>query len=73
MLFTKIGIFGNYMRLQLKFKNIIDSPMCRVYLCQQQHYEGPVLESIDIDTDCQNSDCQLKIEHWDKRPQDTVV
>ena len=73
MLFTKTGTFGNYMRLQLKFKNIVDNPMCRISLCQQLQYEGPVKESYDLTVDCNNTNCQLNIEHWDKRPKDTQV
>lgn len=61
------------MRLQLKFKNIVDNPLCRIYLCHRLHYEGAVQESFDLNIDCRDSDCRLRIEHWGKLPQDTVV
>lgn len=69
----KIGTFGNYMRLQLQFKNIVDNPMCRIYLCQQLQYEGSVKDLFDFTVDCANTNCELRIEHWDKQPKDTKV
>jgi hypothetical protein len=61
------------MHLQLTFKNIVDDPKCRIYVCQQQLYEGVVAQSFEFDFDCQEQKCTLRIEHWDKSPQDTVL
>lgn len=69
----KIGIFGNYMQLQLTFKNIFRDPKCKIYVCDQQIYEGTVRSNFEFNIDCLSKECVLRIEHWDKRPHDTIV
>ena len=69
----KIGIFGNYMRLQLTFKNIVDNPKCRIYIDQQLLSEGIVESSYEFNIEPGDVDSCLRIEHWDKQPSDTVV
>jgi hypothetical protein len=61
------------MNLKLNFKNIIDDPMCRIYINEQELYSGPVLDNYNLDIDVAPGSAQLLIEQWDKKPQDTVV
>jgi len=61
------------MKLELKFKNIIDAPKCKILLGNEELYSGIVLPVFEYNYSCQDGPCQLVIEHWDKLPSDTIV
>jgi hypothetical protein len=61
------------MRLELKFKNIIDAPKCRILLNNTELYSGPVLPDFEYQHPCPDGQCYLVIEQWDKLPTDTIV
>jgi hypothetical protein len=61
------------MKLELKFKNIIDVPKCKILLDNKELYSGVVLPSFTYEHSCIDGQCQLLIEHWDKIPSDTIV
>lgn len=61
------------MNINLNFKNIVDSPMCRIYINDDELYSGPVLPTYVLDTNLPTGTATLIIEHWGKRPEDTVV
>jgi len=61
------------MKLELKFKNIIDAPKCKILLGNRELYSGIVLLNFEYEHFCQDGQCQLIIEHWDKLPSDTIV
>jgi hypothetical protein len=61
------------MKLHLEFKNIVDNPMCRISLGDQELYNGVVEETFDLSANVPNGPVSLTIDHWDKRPGDTIV
>jgi hypothetical protein len=61
------------MKLCLKFKNIVDAPMCAIIINNQELYRGEVLDLYDFDVDVADGVAKLQIDHWDKKPSDTVV
>ena len=61
------------MKLQLKFKNIIDTPMCVIRVNDQELYRGTVPDQYSKEFDFYDIDAILMIEHIDKNPQDTIV
>ena len=61
------------MKLQLKFKNIIDTPMCVIRVNNQELYRGAVPDQYSKEFDFYDIDAILVIEHIDKHPHDTVV
>lgn len=61
------------MKLHLKFQNQVDSPLCAIAINGVELYRGEVGDSYDFDVELVDGDVQLTIEHWGKRPEDTVV
>lgn len=61
------------MKLYIEFENIIDSPMCEIRVNQHSLYKGHVFPSYNFELDIADKDVTLYIEHWDKKPTDTVV
>lgn len=61
------------MKLYLEFDHIVDDPMCNIVVNDQQLYSGAVQPIYDFELDVVDGDISLCIEHWDKRPEDTVV
>ena len=61
------------MKLQLKFKNIVDSPHCVIRMNDQELYRGVAPADFLNDFEQPESDCVLVIAHIDKRPSDTIV
>ena len=62
------------MHILLKFKNIVDSPNCKILLNDLECYCGPVIEDVVVDNENPMSGAQcLKIIHWGKEPTDTIV
>jgi hypothetical protein len=61
------------MKLQLKFKNIIDTPMCVIRVNDQELYRGTVPDQYSKEFNFYDIDAILMIEHIDKNPQDTIV
>ena len=61
------------MKINLKFKNIVDSPNCRIACSNNLLYEGHVNEEFMFDVDYPYQDYELVIEHWGKLPSDTIV
>lgn len=61
------------MKLQLKFKNIVDSPHCVIRMNEQELYRGVTPANFLNEFEQLESDCVLVIEHIDKLPSDTIV
>jgi hypothetical protein len=61
------------MKLQLKFKNIVDSPHCAIRINGQELYRGGVPADFLNNFEQLESDCVLVIEHINKQPSDTIV
>ena len=61
------------MNIQLKFKNIVDSPMCGIYINNQNLHKGLVPYEFVLTVAVDTADCELVIEQFDKKPEDTVV
>lgn len=61
------------MKINLKFKNIIDAPTCRVYCGDKVLHSGNVEEEFVFEFDYPEQAFVLNIEHWGKLPSDTVV
>lgn len=61
------------MNINLNFKNIVDGPMCRIYINDDELYSGPVLSNYTLDAGPADGPTTLTIEHWGKNPEDTVV
>lgn len=61
------------MKLQLKFKNIVDSPHCVIRMNEQELYRGVTPADFLNEFVQPASDCVLVIEHLDKHPSDTIV
>jgi len=61
------------MKLQIIFKNIVDSPKCKITVANQELYSGLVNNEYNYDIELDEGPCSLVIEHWDKLPSDTVV
>jgi hypothetical protein len=61
------------MKIQLKFKNIVDTPKCKIFLGDQELYSGVVPPDYDRICELAEGDCQLIVEHFDKLPSDTIV
>ena len=60
------------MKLQLKFKNIVDSPHCVIRMNGQELYRGAAAD-FSKEFEQLESDCVLVIEHTNKQPSDTIV
>lgn len=61
------------MKIELKFKNIVDNPKCVIMLDQQVLDTGTVKENYEFDIDCVEETHILKILHTDKKPNETIV
>ena len=61
------------MKLQLKFKNIVDSPHCVIRMNEQELYRGVTPADFLNEFEQSDSDCILVVEHIDKHPSDTIV
>ena len=61
------------MRLRLEFSNIVDNPCCLVSVNQQQLYKGNVRSELVLFSADTIGSVELKITHFDKKPEDTVV
>jgi hypothetical protein len=61
------------MNIQLTFKNIVDAPMCSIYINNQELYKGTVPPTFDTTVDSDSVECVLTVRHFDKRPEDTMV
>lgn len=61
------------MKIELAFTNIVDAPKCAVVVDDQRLYQGPVLPNLTCNLELRNGPHVLYIEHYDKRPSDTVV
>lgn len=61
------------MKLQLKFKNIVDSPHCVIRMNEQELYRGVTPADFLNEFEQSESDCILVVEHIDKHPSDTIV
>jgi hypothetical protein len=59
------------MNIQLTFKNIIDNPLCKVYINDEIKFQGPVEQTISFDHYTTAS--ALRIQFYDKMPEDTIV
>lgn len=60
------------MNLEINFCNIVDSPRCNVVVNSNCVFTGEVSTQVTT-TIPDNSDIELIITHWDKKPSDTVV
>jgi len=61
------------MKLHLEFNNIVDVPKCKIFVDNQELYSGNVQNYYDFDISLTNGPVSIRIVHWDKQPQDTVV
>jgi hypothetical protein len=61
------------MRLKLKFKSIVDAPKYKILVNNVELYSGPAMSEFEYDYPCNEGQCSLVIEHWDKLPSDTIV
>lgn len=62
------------MQLVLEFSDIVDEPRCRIAVNQQELYAGVVQSQFSwLLPDITTGDVELKITHYDKKPEDTQV
>lgn len=61
------------MNIQITFKNIVDSPMCSIYLNDQELFKGLVPNSFTHEVEVPEGECTLTINHFDKKHSDTIV
>jgi hypothetical protein len=61
------------MKLHLEFQKQIDNPLCAIGINGTELYRGGVNNTYDFNIDINEGSVQLVIEHWGKRPKDTVV
>lgn len=61
------------MKIELFFANIVDAPCCAVALDNTKLYQGPAVTNLRFDLVAAAGAHVLYIEHFDKRPEDTVV
>lgn len=61
------------MKIQLQFKNIVDEPRCTIRINNHILFSGIVQLQHVFDVVVPIGACRLTIEHWDKRPEHTVV
>ena len=61
------------MNLILVFKNIVDNPKCKIFVNNQELYNGSVKSNYNFDLAAIDKTVDLIIEHYDKNPDDTVV
>jgi len=61
------------MKLKLEFDNIVDRPCCSVTVNQQQLYRGEVRPELTLFSKDLTDRVELKITHYDKKPEETVV
>lgn len=61
------------MKINLKFKNIIDAPNCSVVVGDKNLYSGVVENEFVFDFEYPEEEYTLSIAQWGKRPEDTVV
>jgi hypothetical protein len=62
------------MQLVLEFSDIIDDPRCKIAVNHRELYAGPVQPRFSFDLPEVSQDTvELKITHYDKKPEDTQV
>lgn len=61
------------MKLQIELEKIVDNPRCKIRLNGLELYSGDVMERFEFEHDATTGPMLIEIEHWDKKPEDTVV